>query len=336
MGRRTLLGTLSLLAALAMLAAQAAAQEPPKIRIGWIVPVANLASFMYSTTGVMRHYGKSYTVEPIRFQGSTPQLIALGTGDLDIALLGFTSFPLAIENARMEDLRIIIDEFRDGVPGYYSNEFLVRKDSGIRAVADLRGRVLATNAGGSAVDIAMRAMLRKAGVGDKDVTVIEGGFANMRALLLEKKVDLVPAVPPFSYNPELRANAAVLFTEGQAIGPNSLGVWAARAGFLEKHRAVMLDVIEDYLRIVAYVTDPANRAAVVELAAREAKLPPQALADWLFTKKDYYRPADGIVDVRSLQANIDEMRRLGFLRAPVDAAKYVDMSLVREAARRLR
>ncbi len=326
-----------LIAAAAMIvASHAQAQEPLKLRIGWIVPVTNLASFMYTTKDVMRHYGRSYAVEPIRFQGSTPQLIALATGDLDIALLGFTSFPLAIQNARMQDLRIIVDEFRDGVAGYYSNEFMVRADSGIRSVADLRGRVLATNAGGSAVDIAMRATLRKAGLDDKDFTVVEGGFANMRAMLLEKKVDLVPAVPPFAYNPELRAKSTVLFTEGQALGPNTLGIWVARSGFLQKNHAVMVDLLEDYLRVVAFVTDPKNRKEVVQLAATAAKLPPEALEGWLFTGKDYFRPADGIVDTASLQANIDEMRKLGFINEQIDAGKYVDMSLVREAAARLK
>ncbi len=218
----------------AALAAPGHAQQPVKVRIAWIVPVTNLASFMYTAKDVLRHHGKTYVAEAARFQGSTPQLTALGTGDLDVALLGFTSFPLAIQNARMEDLRIIADEIRDGVPGYYSNEFMVRKDSGIRSVADLKGKVLATNAAGSAVDVAMRAMLRKNNLDDKGFTVVEAAFPNMRAMLLEKKAELVPAVPPFAYNPELREASTVLFTEGQALGPNTLGIWVARRGFLRE------------------------------------------------------------------------------------------------------
>ncbi len=98
----------------------------------------------------------------------------------------------------------------------------------------------------------------------------------------------------------------------------------------------MGDLLEDYLRAVAFMTDPNNRKTVVQRAAAAAKLPPEALEGWLFTDKDYFRPADGLVDLASLQSNIDSMRKLGFISKQIDAGKYVDMSLVREAAARLK
>jgi len=134
----------------------------------------------------------------------------------------------------------------------------------------------------------------------------------------------------------LREASTVLFTEGQALGLNTLGIWVARSAFLQKNRAVVLDMMEDYLRVVRFVTDPKNQKAAVQLASAATKIPPQALEAWLFTAKDYYRPADGQVDVPSLQSNIDDMRKLGFLKQQVQAQKYVDMSYVREAATRLK
>lgn len=322
---------LVIVAAAFALAAQA---QPVKVRIAWIVPVSNLGQFIFTAKDHLRHHGKSYTVETTRFQGTTPQLTALATGELDIGLLGFTSFPLAIQNAKMEDLRIILDEFRDGAPGYYSNEFMVRKDSGIKSIADLNGKTLATNARGSAVDVAARAMLLKNRLDDKSFTVVEAAFPNMRAMLLEKKVELIPAVPPFSFNPELRANATTLFTEGDALGPNFLGIWVARSDFLKKNRAVVVDILEDYLRVLRFLTDPKNHAAAVELASSASKIPAKVLDPWLFTHKDYYRPADGVIEVPLLQSNVDAMLKLGFLKQRVEVKKYVDMSYVNEAAKR--
>ena len=116
-----------------------------------------------------------------------------------------------------------------------------------------------TNAAGSAVDVAMRAMLRKFGLEDKrDYTVIEAPFPTMRAMLGEKKVDMIPAVLPFAYDPELRKIGRTLFTQRDAIGVTDMIVWTARKPFLDKNRAAMVDFMEDTLRIVRWYTDPAN------------------------------------------------------------------------------
>jgi hypothetical protein len=50
------------------------------------------------------------------------------------------------------------------------------------------------------------------------------------------------------------------------------------------------------------------------------------------TVKDSYRPADGLIEVRLLQAIFVDMRKLGVVKDRVDAQQCVDMSSVREAA----
>jgi NitT/TauT family transport system substrate-binding protein len=157
-----------------------------------------------------KHWGKSYVMEAVRFQGTPPMITALASGDLEIANLAYSTLGLAIQNAGLSDLRIIADEFQDGVPGYYSNEFFVRKDSGINKIEDLKGKVLATNAQGSGIDIAMKAALKKHGLVDKrDYTVIEAPFPTHAALLKDKKADLVSGVPPFSFNPVFKTRVSV-------------------------------------------------------------------------------------------------------------------------------
>ena len=311
--------------------------EPVKIRTAWIVPVSNIASILFAKKGIAVHEGKSYVMEAVHFQGTPPMITAMATGDLEIGLLGFSSLPLGVQNASMTDLRIIADEIRDGVSGYYSNEFMVRADNKLKTLADLKGQVIATNAYGSAVDISMRALLKRAGVDARsDVTIVEAGFPNMKAMLLEKKVDLVPAVLPFSEDPALRAAARTVGTERDALGPNALGIWVARNEFLQKNRAAVVDFMEDYLRLTRWFIDPKNHSEVVAIAAAFARRPPETFAGWLFTHKDYYRDPDGLPDIASLQANMDVQRELGFIKEPIDVKKYVDTSYVKEAAARLR
>src|SRR5262249_32268730 len=160
----------------------------------WVVPLSNWGSLLFEKKDVLRHYGVSYTVETIRFQGTPPMITALAAGELDIADLAYSSLALAIQNAGMSDLRVIADETQDGVEGYYSGSFSVLRDGPIKKIEDLKGRVVASVGPGAAVDIAMRAVLRKHGLEDKrDYSVVEAGFPNMRAMLTDRKVDLVPA-----------------------------------------------------------------------------------------------------------------------------------------------
>jgi NitT/TauT family transport system substrate-binding protein len=326
----------ALAAIAAVVSLGAARAEPVKIRMAWVAPVSNWASIVLEKQDLAKHLGKSYTVEAVRYAGTPPMMTAIATGELEIANLAYSTFPLAVQNASIDDLRIIADEFQDGVTGYATNEWAVLKDSPIKEVKDLKGKVIATNAAGSAVDIAARAMLRKAGLEDKrDYTIIEAPFPTMKAMLQEKKVDLAPYVLPFSFDPQLQQIARPLFSSKDAIGVSQFIIWAARKSFIDKNRAAMVDFMEDMLRIERWFLDPKNHEEVMKIAAKVTKQPPERF-DWLFTKRDYYRNPDMIPDLKALQSNINLTHELGFIKAPMDVSKYTDLSLVEDAAKRLK
>jgi len=330
------LGALTAGAALATAGRGAPAQTPPvKIRVGWVVVPASIAPLVLEKKDVLKHFGQSYVAEAIRFEGTPPVITALAAGELDIGPLAFSSFALAIQNARLDDLRIISDESQDGVPGHGTNEFMVLKDGPINSIADLKGKVLATNAMGSAVDIAMRALLRRSGLeANKDYTIVEAPFPAMHAMLAEKKADLVSAVPPFSLDPDLRAVARTLFTQKDAFGTTQLTVWTARLPFIRNNRAALVDFMEDVLRAIRWYNDPANHTEAVAIVARLNKAPPARL-DWAFTGRDQYRDPNGMPNLDALQSNLAEQKKVGFLKQDIDAKAYSDLSIVEEAAKRL-
>jgi sulfonate transport system substrate-binding protein len=329
----TAFGTLGLSVLLATAGARA---EPVKIRLAWVTPVATWGSLLLEKKDLAKHLGQSYVLEPVRFQGTPLMITAMANGELEIGNLAYSTFALAVQNARMDDLRIIADEFQDGAEGYYSNEFLVLKDSPIEKVADLKGKVLATNAAGSAIDIAMRAMLRRHGLEDKrDYSVTETQFPLMRAMLDEKKVAMIQGTLPFSLDPELRKIARTLFTSKDAIGRSQFVFWTARKAFLDKNRAAMADFMEDALRIERWFFDPANHEEVMQIASRITKQPPERFS-WAFTKADFYRDPNMLPDLAALQSNVNTTRDLGFVKIDIDVQKFADLSLAQEAARRLK
>jgi NitT/TauT family transport system substrate-binding protein len=315
----------------------AARGEPQKIRISWVAIPNNLPPLLMEKPELMTRAGQSYVVDAVRFPGTPQSVAALASGELDIALLTFSSFPLAIQNAKLDDLRVIGDEFTDGVPGYYSAEFLVLKDGPVKTIDDIKGKSVAVNVRGGGTDMALRAITRRHKLEEKrDFTQVEVAFGNMKATLLEKKVDLIGlGVPAMSADPAFREVTRTLFTQRDALGPSAQVIWVAREGFLQRNRAAVVDFMADALRVRRYFTDPKNHREVVELVSRVTKQPPAQLDSWLFTKDDFYRSPDGMLDIGILQDNIDKMVSLGFLKSGIDAKKYQDFSLVKEAAERL-
>ena len=213
---------------------------------------------------------------------------------------------------------------------------MVFADGPVKRLEDMKGRVAAINAGGSAVDVAMRKMLLRAGLEQKrDYVMIEAPLPTMRAMLAEKKADLVPLVVPFSFDPELRRIAKPLFYNRDVMGLTQLLFWCARQSFIDKNRAAMVDFMEDTLRITYWFLDPANHAEVVAIGSRLTKQPPERLG-WVFTKQDYYHVPGMRPDLDALQRNVALIKELGLISADTDVKKYSDLTVLDDAAKRLK
>jgi sulfonate transport system substrate-binding protein len=324
--------------ALGALAAIGSAQaDPVKLRIAWIVPAGDAPLALLGKPGIAQHEGKSYTLEFTHFTATPPMISAISAGEVDLVPFAFSSFALAVENARLEDLRILADCFRDGVPGYYSTEYMVAKDSPIKTVEELKGKVVTSNAAGSAVDIALREMLKRHGLQDKrDYTLIESAFPNMKSELIDHKVDLITGVTPFSQDPQLRAAARDLFVQKDAIGVSQMIIWTARADFIGKNRAALVDYLEDYLRELHWYWDPAHHAEAIKAVTAFTRTPATLWDSWLFTKGDLYHDPNGTPDLDALQNNISAAHGLGFVPKELDPHKYADLTMVEDAAKRLK
>ena len=318
-------------------AAGTASAEPVKIRVSYVIAPSDWAPLLPEKPDLLKHNGKTYQLEVVRVVGTPALVQAMANNEIEVGNHSYSSLGIAIQNAGMDDLRIISDQFQDGVPGHATTNYLVLKDSPFQKVEDLRGRVVSSNAAGSAVDVAMRAMLRRHGLEDKrDYTHLEAPLPAQTAILLEKKADLISSVVPFQFSPDLQSKARPLFTQRDVFGITQMIVWTARKGFIDKNRAAMADFMEDALRVVRWYLDPANHDEAVKIASRLTKIPPERFQGWLFTNKEYSRSRDLLPDLKALQANVDATREVGFLKALLDVQKYTDLSLIQEAAARLK
>ena len=328
--------SIAIVVAILLLAQGASRAEPVKIRVSWIAPLSNWGSLLLEKKDLARHMGQSYVLEPVRYSGTPQQITALANNELEIANLAYTTLPIAIHNAGLSDLRVIADELQDGIPGFYSQEYMVLKDGPVQKIEDMKGKVMAINAAGGAVDIAMRKMLRTKGLEvNRDFVQIEAPLPSMRAILADKKADMVPLVVPFSFDPELRKIAKPLFLNSDVMGVTQLLFWTARKSFIDKNRAAMVDFMEDTLRITSWFLDPKNHAEVIAIASRVTKQPPERLG-WVFTNKYYHHAAGMRPDLVALQRNVALVKELGLTDKDTDIAKNSDLSLLDDAAKRLK
>lgn len=329
-------GSIALLGAVGL--APVALADPLPIRVGWVQAPGHMAPVIEalgkSHPELFKHLGESYAMQPIHFNGTTPQIQAQAINDLEIASQAPSALALAITNAHLDE-RIVADVLSDGREGYFSEYFVVMADGPIKTIDDIKGKRIATNTIGSASDAAMRTMFRKHGIQDADFTTVETSFSNMPAMLDGGKLDMIGVLPQFAHGIVDDPKYKVLFTARDAVGPTQAVMWAIRAGVIAAHRAAFVDFLEDTIRARRWFQDPANHKEAVAICADVTKLPEEKLG-YVFTKEDFYRSPDLVPDIGLVQKEIDEDVGLKVLPKPVTISpEYVDLSLIEEAKRRI-
>jgi sulfonate transport system substrate-binding protein len=330
----------SILAGLAAAAAcvRMAIAEPAVLRVDWTVLPQQFAPLIPEVPkyapNLYRHYGKSYVVEPIRFQGGGATLTALAVGETHLSTLNPQALVLGIENAKL-DLRVIAQQLTTEIPGHLHTWFWVKKDR-IRTIDDLKGKVIGVNARASAPDAAVEIVLAKHGLTPRrDYQLLEIAFPSQLAALRADKIDAAVLVPPFNLDAETDAILKPLFNLGDAFGPLETSLWVAKTEYIEKNRAALVDFLEDNLRMRRWMLDPRTRSDAIRLLSDVSKAPIEKYAGWVYSNKDYYYDPSAMIDVKRLQRNIDDMKKANIVPATIDVAHYVDLSLAEEAAARV-
>lgn len=308
--------------------------EPVKIRLAYGIIPGVISPLLFQKPEILKHYGKSYTVEPTYIRATSIALQGMASGDVDVSYLSFTALASAIMNGGI-DLKVISDVSSWGSHGYQGPEMVVKSDSGINSVADLKGKVLAVTAKGTGFHYALLANLRKAGLQQNDVTIVEVGIAAMDAALREGRVDLITTAAPFLFQSEQKGGVKRLFKPEDAMGDVQSLVLVASANILKKNPQAVTDFLEDYIIGLRWFLDPKNHDEAVKITAAFTKRPPEAYKSFAFTKKDFYRSPTATPDIKALQSNIDLMQDLGVIKHKVDVKPYVDLSYLEAAKKRL-
>jgi NitT/TauT family transport system substrate-binding protein len=216
--------------------------------------------------------------------------------------------------------------------------FMVRRDSPIKAIADLKGKTVAIGGFGGTSDLLLRYWASRAGLDPKnDMKIIFLPFHLTLPSVVNGQVDAAPVDPLISIKggQQFGGQTRNLFTyedvTKQAFGTDNVNAMMLVLGdaFVEKNRDTAVRFMEGYVRAVRAVrSDPKKALAQLAEASKDPAIEklnaPTTLSQ------------DGKVYADALKFEADMAHRFGYVKQPVNVTQVVDNSLIEEAAARIK
>ncbi len=194
------------LSALAVLTIASNAMAAEKFKVGYLRVMDDAQAIAAYEGGFYKKQGLD--VELVEFKSGTDLIKAIVGGQLDTGVLGFTN--AVAWASKGADLKVI----GGAQHGYHA--IVVRDDTGIKNVADLKGRTLASQAQGSTADTVLKGVvLKNAGLKPEDVNVL--GVSPQVAVqsLIGKRVDAAFLFEPQATIAQLVAPVKQIYEIGE-------------------------------------------------------------------------------------------------------------------------
>lgn len=307
---------LGALAALALSAGAAQAQQ--KIRVGWTIPAEESKYWMMRRPAEFPDLGKSYQIEWVQFQGTSPMTQALAAGALDCATQGVLSLAQGVAGGNLKAYIVAQHVFEK--PGGFSVYWAVKDDSPIKSIADLKGKTVGISVLGGGTYGPFAMLLNGAGVDpQKDIKLVEVGFALSEDAVRAGRVDAVNMNQPFAARAEAKGGLRKLFSLSEAM-PNIVHILdACRADFVEKNPDAVKAYVRDLTKGMKLAL--ANREETLKVVSETLKAPIPVLESYLLKDNDFGRDPGAAPNFPAIQKMLDIYAQTGML-PKLDAAQF--------------
>lgn len=241
--RRQTLSVLGAAAGAAILPAfrSARAGQATAFRIGW---QKNGVLALAKRKGALeaRLADRGIAVEWSEFTSGPPLLEALGAGALDFGATG--DVPPLFAQAAGGNL-LYVGLYKGSPEG---SAILVRKDSAIQTLAELKGRKIAFKRGSSAHNVAVKA-LRKSGLTPDDVSAVDLSPADAAAAFKNGSIDAWSIWDPYLAIAEADPETRILTTAQGIV--DSYSFFLANGDFATANPKVVADVLDELAKVGA-------------------------------------------------------------------------------------
>lgn len=163
----------------------------------------------------------------------------------------------------------------NGGLGYYGWHMMVKPDSPIRKLSDLAGKKVGITSAGSGSDILARWAMADQKI---EFTRVPLGGGGLVPNLLTGNVDATVLYSPLTYKVMQDKQARSIADFGELVPPHSTGSWIATDKLIAERAQALQKALNALYGGVAFLRNPANRAAAVKLIAEIDEIPDQIAA----------------------------------------------------------
>jgi len=220
--------------------------------------------------GLFVKYGLD--IENVNKKNSDELRADMAAGKGDLAYLAVDNAVAMVELAH-EDVVIVM-----GGEGS-QNELIVQPE--IKSISDLRGKTLIVDAPNTAYALQMKKILSANGLSPgKDYEIKPFGATPQRLLAMREHKDFAGSMlgPPVSLVAKQEGFASLASVQ-LSIGPYQAAGFFTKRQWAKDHRDLLVSILAAIIEAQRWLTDPANKAQVIDLLVKETHLAPDIAAE---------------------------------------------------------
>ncbi|CAN5321438.1 aliphatic sulfonate ABC transporter substrate-binding protein [soil metagenome] len=311
MKRRHLLQGAAVAAATAALPSISSAAEPPKeVRLDF--------AYYSPTSLVLRRFGwleqdfkrDNIEVKWVLSAGSNRALEYLNANSIDIGSAAGLAAVLSRSNGNPIKVPYVFSR-----PEWTA--LVVKKDSPIRTLADLKGKKIAATPGTDPYLFLLRS-LHTVGLKKSDIEHVGLQHADGRAALEQGRVDAWAGLDPLMAASELDAGSKLIYRN---VAFNTYGFLNVREDFLGRYPAEVRRVIAGYERARTWTL--ANTTEAARILSEEARVSLQVALLQLKLRTDLSNPQPGTEHIAALQAAAPILLDERLVKAGTDVKRVI-------------
>jgi sulfonate transport system substrate-binding protein len=258
------------------------------------------------------------------FQSGPPHFEAIASDRLDFGQVG--NSPVIAGQAA----NISFKEISNTSDGLKGNAILVKKDSPIKSIKDLKGKKIAVAKGSSGFNLLYRA-LDQANIKPDEVEIIQLQPDEAQPAFESGAVDAWSIWEPFITFQTVEQNARIL-ENGETLNVYSPGFTIVRTKFAEEHPELVVEFLKVYEKAVKWQKE--NLEEAIALYAEAKKLDKEIIRQVIENNKPLNLPISKEI-IQAQQETADFQYSMEAIKTKIDTSEVVDNSYIEKALKEL-